>query len=802
MKKSKPSLTFTVMLGYLLIATLAALAIWFIYSQVLKYTSLTESNISGNRELYLVGEAATNLYEAENLSRKVIQSGDSEVLDLYRNEIDSVRMILRALRETYVDTLLKKEVDSINLLLSRKTANLEELLLLREQSGNQSYYSKVISQLQKVDENFEDPNYEERFQELEPHQRDILIKLLEYSEKENTEDITKETLDSLVNSVKSVLTELEIADRRYRETLRKKENELLANEVNLNSQLRNLLSTIEEQERKASLSQVEASREIINKTSQIIAVLGGISLLVIFVFLFLVVKDVSRSQRYRQKLEDAKLYAEGILKSKEQFMATVTHDLRSPLNTVAGYANLLEKSDLNKAQSHYLNHVKKSSDFILRLVNDLLDLSKLEAGKMSVEKLPFNPKNLIEDTVENAIPAEKWKSLQVEVAVAGELDQPILSDPFRIKQILINLVTNATKFTEEGKISVTAFPLGNQEEFSMVIKVKDTGIGISEDKIKNIFEEFSQENNSIEKRYGGSGLGLTISKKLTELLKGTIKVESKAGKGSEFILTIPVEKASTIRGKSTDRKEFSADKINDLKVLIVDDEPAQVGLLSEFIKRTGMTIHTAENGRKALRILKEIRIDLVLTDIQMPDTDGFQLLTAIKADPQTKEIPVIALSGRTDMTPEKYIQKGFYGSLLKPYSPEKLLNLISGIFNISLNFTTPETGKKEEHEEYSLSEIQLFAQGDQKALEVILTSFITSTKINLQELKTAFSAGDRLAAEKIAHKMLPMFRQLRASQIIRQLQIIESGGWKTINYKNLEVQISRLLGELGKEIKA
>src|SRR5690606_1503006 len=292
------------------------------------------------------------------------------------------------------------------------------------------------------------------------------------------------------------------------------------------------------------------------QTSRTIAILGAASFLIIIISLFLVVRDVSNSQRYRNKLEEAKQYAETLLKSREQFMATVTHDLRSPLNTVMGYSSLLEKSNLNTSQRHYLGHLKKSSDYILRLVNDLLDLSKLEAGKMLIEELPFNLKNRIEDTVENCVPLEKSQEVEIRIKVSEEVDRPIISDPFRIKQILTNMVTNACKFTEEGYIEVEAYLKKEKRVNQLVVKVKDTGIGISEEKMGQIFDEFSQENISIEKRFGGSGLGLAISKKLAELLRGNIHLKSEQGKGSEFTVRIPVKLSENLVAPTVEEEEI------------------------------------------------------------------------------------------------------------------------------------------------------------------------------------------------------------------------------------------------------
>lgn len=799
MKNNRQSITLKVIVGYLLIAALAAIAVWFVYAQVRDYTSLAESDLATNKKLYLVSDAAANLYQAESLSRQVIRTGDSTDMQRFRSNIDSIRITLDVLQQTYSDTVLQKEIDSINFLLSQKISNLEELLALRVQGEDQSYYAKVINELKKVDESFEETDYDKRFANLEPHQRRVLVKLLEHAKMENAEPVSNLTVDSLVNSVKAVLIDFERTDRRYRETLRQKENELLTNEININSQLRSLLSTIEEEERESSLAQVENSQIMVKQTSRTIAILGAASFLIIIISLFLVVRDVSNSQRYRNKLEEAKQYAETLLKSREQFLATVTHDLRSPLNTVMGYSSLLEKSNLNTSQRHYLGHLKKSSDYILRLVNDLLDLSKLEAGKMLIEELPFNLKNLIEDTVENCVPLEKSQEVEIRIKVSEEVDRPIISDPFRIKQILTNLVTNACKFTEEGYIEVEAYLKKEKRVNQLVVKVKDTGIGISEEKMGQIFDEFSQENISIEKRFGGSGLGLAISKKLVELLRGNIHLKSEQGLGSEFTVRIPVKLSENFVAPPVEEEEMPQVKVGDFSVLIVDDEPAQISLLSELVKSSGMKPRSSTNGEEALEMLQKEKFDLVLTDIQMPRMDGFSLVENLRKNKRTASIPVIALSGKTDVFPEEYLKKGFSGSLLKPYSSRELISLIETVLkvNIKKNKDLP-TEKPNGSESYSLEEVNLFAGGDKKALDVIITAFIDSSRTNLQHLREAQERNDKERMAAIAHKMLPMIRQLKASNIVAKLERFENHRIEN-NREELEeitMEIDQLLEEL------
>lgn len=800
MTKKRPSITITVFAGYILLAALAGFAVWFIYNQVITFTNMTEGNMNGNEKLLLVGEAATQLYEAESLSRQLIQNGDLEGLQAYTSKIDSIKTTLLSLERSDTDKSLAQEVDSINTLLSQKANNLEELLELRAGGETDSYYLRVLSELQKVDETFEIPNYEQRFKELEPHQRKVLIKLLEYSKMENPET-TNLSADSLVNAVKLVLSDLEKQERKYRVALKSKENELLANEIKLNNRLRSLLSTLETEEREKTLKQVSNWQETVEETSKTIALIGAVSLMVILIFVFLVIRDVSRSQKYRKQLENAKVYAESLLKSREQIMNTVTHDLRSPLNTVVGYTGLLEKTALNKSQNRYLKQLKKSSNYLLHLVNDLLDLSKLEAGKMSIEELTFNPKNLIEETVENAIPPEKPETVSVSVNISDELDQPVVTDPFRLKQILTNLVSNACKFTSKGRIEVNAFL---EKENILCIEVKDTGIGISKEQREKVFEEFSQEDHTIEKKYGGSGLGLAISKKLTLLLHGEITLESEPGTGSTFTIRIPVKISEKVNVEKPPALENTIN-FKEISVLLVDDEPSQLGLLTELIKAHGMSYRTAANGKEALQKLEDKKADLVLTDIQMPEMDGFELLRSIQNDQDLKHIPIIALSGQSHIPSEDYLKKGFSGNLLKPYSSEKLLQLIGSILRVEFKEEAQEVSPVDPNKPYTLREIKTFSGGDQQALNAILESFIQSTLTNTANLREASSEKDYEKVSAVAHKMLPMFRQLQIEHLVPTLEILESDDLdfvKSINIDALSEKIEQVLRLLQNEIKA
>ncbi|MCM4156347.1 ATP-binding protein [Gramella sp. AN32] len=786
MFSNKRSITIKVIAGYVIVAALAGLAVWYIYNQVLQYSQLAESNSDNNQQLILVSEITTNLIASENTSRRLIQTGEAEELELYNQQIDSVKSTLNELKENYKNLNLDTEADSISRLLEQKTENLKELVALRDTDRNTNYYSRVLYELEKIDDSFTTENYDKRFLNLEPHQRDILIKWLEYAKEDNANKLTNQRLDSLIVSVKRVLYELEYANRKFRNTVNEKEKELLNNDMILNQQLRGLLVELEKKERQNSLSRAEIFQSMVQKTSDIIFIGGGIILLITLFFIINIIRDITRSQRYRAELEDAKTFAELLLASREQFMAAITHDLRSPLTTVMGYTDLIQKTDLDDKQRHYVQQVKKSSEFILRLVNDLLDLSKLEAGKMLIEKLPFNPKKLIKDTVNNIIPAVKNKDIKIKIDVDEDTNMRVQSDPFRIKQILANLISNAWKFTEKGSIIISAgIEKGFSDNYTLIIRVKDTGIGISEAMLESIFEEFSQENSSIEKRFGGSGLGLAITKRLAELLQGEIQVNSVVGEGSEFILSIPVVKLSETR-EEIEEDEVEIEEIETpasqtlargKKVLVVDDEPGQLSLTLEVARSMGFEVVTAENGKKGFEELKKGGFDLVLTDIQMPVNDGFDLIINIRDHKELQDLPVIALSGRTDMENEVYTKAGFDKNMLKPYKSISLKKNIAELLDLEhpledKSESTVSTDRLKS-QFYDLSEIYEFSGRDDQAMQMIIQAFLEGAESSLQELKEAHGNKDTESMGRLAHRMLPMLRQMRAKNVVSTLVKME-----------------------------
>lgn len=813
MKNNKTSINFKVLIGYLILVLIAGGSVWFVYNRIIQVTQSKEIRDLGNEKLFLMTEAMTNLYNAESLSREIIQNQNQEDLERFEKQIDYTKILLDSLQAGSFETEVGKQLDSIDNLLTRKEGNLKEFLKIRIKNNSRNYYDRVLKRLEEFNYMFEEDNFSQVVKGLDSVQKRAILGWLKYSKKDNAKRLTQQSADSLVQAMKTVLISMEREEYRYQKSIEAKEDELLKNDRQLSQQLRGLRAEIEQEAINGSIERVNKSKKLLADTSNTILWLGLGSVLIILIFIFLILKDTKKSRRYRRQIEDAKLFAESLLTRQEQFMAAITHDLRSPLNTVMGYSNLLEESQLSKSQSHYLGQLKKSSAYILHLVNDLLDYSKLESGNVKVEELPFNPKNLIDDSIAASIPLEPDKKVLIKKHIDKELNAYYLSDPFRIQQILSNLLSNAYKFTDEGTIDISgAIKVDALWYRELVIKVKDSGIGIEKDKQDQIFNEFSQADSSIEKRYGGSGLGLAITKQLVELLNGKIQLESELKKGTVFTVSIPIQKTSkeSVKAEKTAHLIKPADK----QILIVDDDLTQLDLSFNVLSKAGFLCQTAKNGEEALSLVENNQFDLIITDIQMPAMNGFELLKNLKQNKASENIPVIALSGRTDILKGEFLKKGFKTNLTKPFQPANLLKAIGKILDLKKMEFEDESQNNanalntDNEKIYDLSQLKQFTGNDKDSLNSVLESFLESTKLNLEQLAKAVKNNDKDQVAFYTHKLLPMLKQINAEKVVQPIEDLERISQKEMSsseieetFEQVKPDLKELLRKIENEVK-
>lgn len=394
--------------------------------------------------------------------------------------------------------------------------------------------------------------------------------------------------------------------------------------------------------------------------------------------------DITDRKKYEKELLEARRKADIAVQKKAEFLATISHEIRTPLNAIIGIANLLHNTPLNEQQAEYARILKHSSDGLLGLLNNILDFSKIEKGRVKLEEKIFSVKEVALGITQLYQSRAGEKGIHLRLHLDERVPDYLLGDPMKLNQVLTNLIGNAIKFTSTGYVALQVQVLEQlEEQVSFCFKVTDTGIGISEDRLEAIFEEFSQASYDVNLNYGGTGLGLTISQKLLQLHGSKIDVVSELGKGSEFGFVLKYKISSKPPAVEV-TAYVDKRKLNTARVLIVDDTPLNLTIVKEYMKHWEIPCDAASSGRQAIELVQSTTYDLVLMDLQMPEMNGFQATRAIRQLSLAKQPAVVALSAsaRGDIS-EKLKLSGFNDYLSKPFNPTDLYKLILQHISIS-----------------------------------------------------------------------------------------------------------------------
>lgn len=507
--------------------------------------------------------------------------------------------------------------------------------------------------------------------------------------------------------------------------------------------------------------------------------------------------DITDRILAEKELKVAKKVTEELVQTKQNFLANMSHEIRTPMNAIMGMSRQLQKTALNEKQHSYLGTITAASENLLFIINDILDLSKLEAGKLALEKIGFEPKMVIGMVMQVMSHKAEEKGLKLTNSFCdAQLSPVLIGDPYRINQVLLNLVSNSIKFTEAGSVDISCKILHQTVlEQQVQITVKDTGIGMDPDFVNNLFQKFRQEDESVARRFGGTGLGMSITKELVDLMGGEIIVASEKGKGTVISIQFTFEKGWE---KDLPQKNISSANtgiLQNKKILVVDDNEMNRLVATTILQEYGVLITEAANGAEATGLMDEQEFDLVLMDIQMPVMNGLEATSIIRNELKSA-IPVIALTANAIRGEnEKCFAAGMNDYLSKPFEENQLIQIVSRWLDIK-NVKTAEIEATVVSEKiiplYDLAKLQEIARGNEGFIDKMLQLFIDQVPAAVKETKQALAQGDLGKVKSVVHRIKPSVASLGIDSVKEDIRNIE------LNTAELQAagQLEKLINKL------
>jgi PAS domain S-box-containing protein len=526
-------------------------------------------------------------------------------------------------------------------------------------------------------------------------------------------------------------------------------------------------------------------------------------------------QDITDRIKMEKELRLTKQLTEEVARAKESFLAHMSHEIRTPMNGILGIASLLKKTELDSQQRNYLQLIQESANNLVVIVNDILDLEKIVAGKLQLEVIPFKIVDKIATIIQSFIYRAEEKELGLIYQNFIPADLVVKGDPYRLSQVLNNILSNALKFTENGHITISSgINEESEDEVVVEITVSDTGIGIEQDRLRTIFEPFVQADATISRKYGGTGLGLAICKNMIEMQHGEMTVQSEPGKGSAFTVRIPYYLSIEAMQENEIGQEIDYKSLGHRKVLIAEDVELNQYLARHILESWDFEVVIANNGREAIEALGEDSFDCILMDVQMPEMDGMEATHHIRSmpDPAKAKIPIIALTANAlKGDSEKYLAAGMTDYLAKPFDEERLFRVISRNLtpagapvsatgpaaspaNGSVSSAAsggPSTSKIDiplintttmsaDSRLYDLTMVQSVSGGDEGFIKKMVALFIETVPQNVQDLKKAMQEENWEQVGKTAHKLKSTIDSMGIKSIRQEIREVEA------NAKQLE----------------
>ena len=774
-----------VILGYCILVTLALTGIVTIYYEVIKSHRQSKDDSSLKKELIDLSSTLNTMYQAEGTANLLVYADNEN----FKHEYDSLtyRVFdqINSLRIISINQNISLSLDTLSIQLWKKRNNTMEMIQLIKQIDktiveeftkrtiiNRNDIAKLNSILAEVIHFSEDTvkivsekkSFFRKLQDVvKTNVHDTLNQITKSSVAERKDLLTPIVSDTIVDFIKRLDRNKQQKNAKIFRQLIAFQNELYSINELTGLQINKIMDNLVDREYQTNLEHLKDKNESLKRSTIIVAIVGLSALVVVVFFMSWTLHSLNKAQRLQKSIQEAKKQAEKLLKSREQLIYTITHDIKAPLSSIIGFLDLMSEENLPQKHQYYTNNMHSSASHIMDLICNLLDFHSIEKDQHKISNTAFLPAALIRNIFDSFIPLAQKKKIKIELNSTLDETEAFVSDPYYISQIVNNLLSNAIKYTQEhGNVFLIT---SIEKQNTWKIAVQDNGPGIALADQAKIFEEFIRLDKH-KKEAEGTGLGLTISKKFATLLKGNIDIKSQKGAGSTFTLTIPL--SPVVEQQSFHTKNIIAD--SDGILLFVDDDHAQLNLISELMKSQGLSHICCSTVYEALEVFKKQSFDLIFTDINISDTKGFDLVKRIKSS--NPSVPVIAFSGSSSLTESEFIAAGFDGFLQKPCHAYQLMDVIAKYisFNRKINDIKPETSSG-----YGWEELMEFVSNDKEAAVKIIDSFIEETNENKKQLRIAFLNKNNEEIKNISHKMLSLMQIINIQDVISILRDFERG---------------------------
>ena len=747
------------------------------------------TNLKENRR-FIVRDLNSNILKSDNLTYSYLyQNNPDAMLDFEILESQTNRKIEFLKSYKTDDSTYQKQIRELSILVKDRFFNLDTLMSIKNENRVNETMSIVENEVENASETTrlkmeirDRVNDLQTPQQVQPQDEEAKKKWFQRKNKKQTPETTTTAVQPQVKikasdiaaaSTNEIAKKIQfVKDKAVsKETLLNSYKLNLEQENNqLSKQIGQIFQAIELADKRELLKETQHAKTVAADTNEIIFLFSIISTLLILMIVILIITLFNKSKETNAQLKLAKDKSDQLTEAKSRFLATMSHEIRTPLNAISGFTEQLFFEPLNQSAAKKVKIIRNSVKHLAQITNEILDLSKLEKDHIQLEKIPFNPANeimMLHEQYELEV-RERGNSLVV------ELDQKpfpnVLGDPLRFRQIIINLISNANKFSKDGLITISLrFEELEKRQIRCLVEVQDQGIGMSKSQLERIFEPFEQADLAVTRKYGGTGLGLSITKQIIDKQHGTIRLNSEEGIGTTFFIEIPFEKTEdqVDEPREPSRTDFSF--LKDKSVLIVDDEPFNRTLLRSMFHGVNITLLEAANGLEALEQLKNNDIDMVLLDVRMPEMNGHELREKMAEMETLDQIPVVGLTAT--LNPEKrqnMLDSGWTEVLTKPVNPEEIRRILYQIYKDKSMGT--------QLDEADFKSLQKLTNNNESFYKELLQTFVNSTENGLIKMKELAAEENWDAASELAHQLAAPFKHFGAHNCYTTLKEIERMG--------------------------